>query len=268
MAKAERGERCDMSKMKRICRSLFLMAALAVLLAPGLACAQYGSKLVNQAETDLSAVPPVLQGRTFCLYDDGPSIELIKEQLQKLGYYRRMATFGGKFDQVMRSRVLAFQKNNAIPETGRADEITLAVLYGEGPVKGEWYTGADAEPAQALIIPVTNSAQWYQSAENEMEFRVTVKNVSPKRVITAYEAALYAVNAAGETVKEVPSLVMNGKIRPGETAWTTYVPMENPEEIASVYAALRRVRYEDGTYEIADALRYDCWQLQEETQGE
>ena len=268
MEKAERGERCDMPKMKRTHRILFLMTALAVLLAPGLACAQYGSKIVAQTETDFSAVPPVLQGRTFGLYDDGPSIELIKEQLQKLGYYRRMATFGGKFDQVMRSRVLAFQKNNAIPETGRADELTLSALYGENPVRGEWYTGADAEPDAALIVPVTNSAQWYKSAEDEIEFRVTVKNVSPQKVITAYEMSLYAVNAAAETVKEVPSLVMSGKIEPGETAWTTYVPMENPAEIAAVYAAIRRVRYEDGTYEIADALRYDCWQLQEETQSE
>lgn len=250
-----------MPESARIHRILFLAAVLAVLLAPCLARAEYGSKIAAQSATAEGDIPPVLQGRTFSLYDDGPSIELVKERLQKLGYYRRMATFGTKFDRVMRSRVLAFQKNNAIPETGRLDEITLSTLYAENPVKGEWYTGADAEPDAALIIPVTNSAQWYQSAENEMAFRITVKNVSPRRVVTAYEISLYAVNAQGETVHETPSLVMNGKIKPGEAAWTAYTAMENPEEIEAVYAALRRVRYDDGTYEIADELHHDCWKI-------
>ena len=243
-------------------RTVPVLLAVLLALAPCAALAGYVSKTYAAEAVSPEAVPLVLAGRTFGLYDDGPSIALIKEQLQKLGYYRRMATFDGKFDDVMLLRVRTFQKNNALPETGRMDEITLAALYGGSAVKGEWYNGSDAEPDRALIVPVTNSAQWYKSAKDEIEFRVTVRNVSPKKVITAYEMALYAVNAAGETIREVPSLVMNGRIRPGETAWTTYVPFEQPQEIAAVYAALKRVRYADGSYELWPDAEYGCWPLE------
>lgn len=249
-------------RAKRIVVSAVL---LMMMLFPCFARADYASKVIDRTVTqeEKAGIPPILQGKAFGLYYKGAAVEVVKMRLQELGYYQPMLTFHDKFDDLLRIRVRAFQRNNGLEEHGRIDEPTLCALYAENPVKGEWYVGKNTEPDVTLIIPITKSAQWYQSAENEIGFRVTVKNISARRTLTAYEVMMYAVDGEGNTLHEVPSLVMTGKIHPGETAWTSYMMMENPDAIHSVYVALKRVRYDDGSYVIVDEPVYDCFILQE-----
>ena len=250
-------------RMKQFACASVLLAAF--LLAPCMAQAAYASKVIDkQAPVEaIQNIPPALQGKAFGLYYKGPAVELVKMRLQELGYYTRMLTFNEKFDDTLRSRVREFQRNNGLEENGKIDELTLCALYGENPVKGKWYNGSDKEPDISLIIPITKSAQWYLSAENEIGFRVTVKNISDKRTITAYEVAIYAMDMQGRRVHETPGLVMSGKIGPGETAWTSYVTMTDPDEIREVYVALKRVRYADGSYRLIEEPKYDCFVLHE-----
>lgn len=261
----------QMRKFFRRGQLLFvLLLMLAVLMPAMTACADYGSKVIDKRipKEAFEDIPPALQGKAFGLYYKGSAVELIKMRLQELGYYKRMSTFHEKFDKLLLQRLREFQYNNGLESHGKIDETTLAVLYGEHTVKGKWYNGEEPEPEITLIIPVTKSAQWYLSAENEIGFRVTVKNVSDKRVITAYEVAMYALDDQGETVYEVAGLPVSGRIKEGKTAWTPYVFIQNPDEIQAMYVALKRVRYEDGESVIVDEPVYDCFMLREADEDE
>jgi len=238
---------------------------LVAVILPCAAKADYASKLIDKTLTQeaLDRIPPALQGKSFGLYYKGTAAELIKERLQKLGYYPRLSTFHDKFDELLRTRLRKFQRNNGVEESGAVDEATLCALYAQNPVMGEWYTGDQPEPQCALIIPITSSAQWYRRAEDEIGFRVTVKNVSDQRTVIAYEVSMRAVNDRGETVHETEKLVMTGKIEPMKSAWTDYVNMTDADEIQAVYVSLRRVRYADSTYFIVEDPDQDCFELRE-----
>jgi len=260
----------QMQKSYRRNRLPLVLVLMLVLLVPCMATADYGSKEIDKRmpKEAYEQIPPALQGKAFGLYYKGSAVELIKMRLQELGYYKRMSTFHDKFDKLLLQRLREFQYNNGLKAHGKVDETTLAVMYGEHTVKGKWYNGKEPEPEITLIIPVTKSAQWYLSAENEIGFRVTVKNVSDKRVITAYEVAMYALNDQGEKVYEVKNLPVSGKIGQAKTAWTPYVFIQNPDEIRSMHVALKRVRYDDGETVILEEPVYDCFVIREEAAPE
>ncbi len=248
------GEMC--MDRRRIAGALLALT----LFVPCAALADYTTRMVSIEQTEDAYVPPVMQSRSFALYDEGPTILLLKERLQALGYYQPMAAMNKKFDSTMRARVRMFQQNNDLPDTGVVDEDTIIALYSDHPVKGKWDT-SDVEPARALIFTAVNSGQWYKSAEDEIGFRATVKNVSPARTVTAFEVSVYAEDAQGKRVFEQEKLVMEGDVKPGEKAWTTYVFMKNPESVRAAYVAITRVRFTDGTYALFDDPVYECWPI-------
>lgn len=236
---------------------------LTVLLAclPAMALAGYASREIEVSEEALT-VPPVFEGKTYQLYHSGPTIKLIKERLQKLGYFQPRTGFGDKYDEKLRSRVIEFQRSNGLEETGRVDRPTAAALYSENPVMGFWYTGEDAEPERALIIPVTRSVHWYTSAEDQIGVRIALRNVSSKKTVTAFETSIYTEDAQGKRLHETGRIVEICSLKPYSEMWSDCAYFDGIQDVHAVYAALHRVRYADGTYEIYDDAPYLRWELE------
>lgn len=236
---------------------------LAVLLAcmPAMALAGYASRKTEIAQEELN-VPPVFEGKTYQLYHSGPTIKLIKERLQKLGYFQPRTGFGDKFDEKLRSRVIEFQRSNGLEETGCVDRPTAAALYSENPVRGFWYTGEDAEPERALIIPVTRSMHWYTSAEDQIGVRIALRNISSKKTAEAFEISMYTEDAQGKRLHETERIVKICSLEPYAEMWSDYAYFNGVKDVHAVYVALHRVRYADGTYEIYDDAPYLRWELE------
>jgi len=189
---------------------------------------------------------------------------VLKERLQRFGYYPPNITFDDKkYDDMLRDRMIWFQRNNGLAETGRADAPTVAALFGDGkPVVAKWYAKTDAEPQRALIIPVTKSAQWYLSAQDQFGMRIAVRNVSLKKTVSAFEISMYTEDAQGARLHDSGRMVKLCTLGPEEEMWSDYAYFDGVEGIHVLCAALHRVRYADGTYEIYEDAPYERWVLE------
>jgi len=246
---------------RRAHRAAVLIVMLMLVCVPVMALAGYASREVAAA-SEQPVVPPVFEGKTYQLYHSGPRITLIKEQLQKLGYFQQRTGFGDQFDKKLQSRLMDFQRSNGLEETGRADPRTIAALYSENPVKGFWYVGEDAEPQRAVIIPVTRSAQWYLSAQDQIGVRIALCNVSSEKKVTVFEISMYTEDEQGNRLHETQKMVKICSLEPYSQMWSDYAYFDGIENVHALRAALHRVRYADGTYEIYDDAPYERWVLE------
>lgn len=252
-------------KKRGILAAAILLAAL--LAAPVSASAEYAVKELNLDITQekLDAIPPVLRDRVYEKGDDAIAVEVVKLRLQELGYYKRMDTFNTRFDETMLIRLKMFQKNNAIEETGVTDETTMAVLFSDGVVTGKWYQGEDVKKEDALIFPATNSVRWYKTTDHESELRASVRNISRRQTVKSFTVSLRAEDAEGNAVEESVGHEVIARIAPGETVWTSAVPVKNRdmERISAVYMAITEVEFADGTRVSIEEPKTACWRLRE-----
>ncbi|MBQ2991749.1 MAG: peptidoglycan-binding protein [Clostridia bacterium] len=247
-------------------RSLCALAAAvlaALVLMAGSASAAYGAKVLDLRLTqeEISAIPPVLQGRVYQEGDDAIAVEVVKLRLQELGYYKWMDTFNTRFDGTMRVRLKVFQKNNAIEETGVTDETTMAVLFSDRAATGRWYNGEDVARENTLICPATNSARWYPISDSKSELRAAVRNISRRRTVKAFAVSLRVADTDGAAVLKLTEHVTSARIEPGQTIWMPGIEIPQSEGLGELHMAITHIDFTDGTSVKIEHPKTECWML-------
>lgn len=72
--------------------------------------------------------------------DSGEEVRDLKKRLQELRYIKDTADLTKKYTDSTAEKVREFQQMNGLPETGEADEATLALLYSDDAVKKPYPT--------------------------------------------------------------------------------------------------------------------------------
>lgn len=88
----------------------------------------------------------------YSLGDKNEGVRTMKKRLQALGYFSKDTTVGPEFTESTERAVRKFQLQNGLPETGAADEKTLALLEAADAVPA----GATARPALSALYDENN----------------------------------------------------------------------------------------------------------------
>lgn len=88
----------------------------------------------------------------YSLGDKNEGVRAMKKRLQALGYFSKDTTVGPEFTESTERAVRRFQLQNGLPETGAADEKTLALLEAVDAVPA----GATARPALSALYDENN----------------------------------------------------------------------------------------------------------------
>ena len=81
-----------------------------------------------------NTVPPQIARASLKPGDNNDAILQIKQKMQQLGYFREGAELSSSYNSTMVERVMLFQQNNGLPQTGEIDSAFLAALYGAMPI--------------------------------------------------------------------------------------------------------------------------------------
>lgn len=217
-------------------------------------------------------------GKTYQLNDKSAAVKSLKQRLQSLGYYRSSSEMDHTFNQTMVERVKQFQKNNHLKETGVIDYVTLIKLYSSEAVKGEWYNNPTPTPtpkksskptpapenAIALVIPDGSYGEWKYLSGNRLQFHLQVQNTSQTRTIEAYELYVYPEDVWGKRLipdDEIYVISVNTKLAPGKKHYSSYITMDDAKQIDTVYVAVHRVKYTDGTIKTVTHHIYSSWDI-------
>lgn len=196
--------------------------------------------------------------------DSGGNVLRIKERMQKLGYYRKTATFDDEFNDTMVQRVKLFQENNSLSVTGKVDSRTAAKLKESNPVHGEYFEGYWTEPDVTLIIPASSLGKWNEEGTDKFTFTIKAKNVSTSRKIVAAEFLVYTEDIWGdELIKKTRPYAysLEDTYKPGEMKYTTRMIIPYRRDTQKVYIAVSKVRYSDGTIERVSSPDYWNWTI-------
>lgn len=196
--------------------------------------------------------------------DSGGNVLRIKERMQKLGYYRKTATFDDEFNDTMVQRVKLFQENNSLSVTGKVDSRTAAKLKESNPVHGEYFEGYWTEPDVTLIIPASSLGKWKEEGTDKFTFTIKAKNVSTSRKIVAAEFLVYTEDIWGdELIKKTHPYAysLEDTYKPGEMKYTTRMIIPYRRDTQKVYIAVSKVRYSDGTIERVSSPNYWNWTI-------
>lgn len=117
----------------------------------------------------------------------------------------------------------------------------------------------------ALDMPPGSYAQWNTSGDS-LSIRVEVTNTSACRTVSAFELYVYVTDAWDEPIwgeNKVRSWTSQQTVSPGATVQSDYVTLPDACATYEVHAAVKRVRYSDGTVaETPDSqLEYSCWDI-------
>ncbi len=93
-------------------------------------------------------VPPWLASASLQPGDNNDAILQVKQRMQQLGYFRQGAELSGNYNSTMTERVIQFQANNNLPQTGRIDSAFLKALYGPMPVTGGMLADSTSQRAR------------------------------------------------------------------------------------------------------------------------
>lgn len=99
-----------------------------------------------------SAQPSGESAVSYSLGDKNEGVRAMKKRLQALGYFSKDTTVGPEFTESTERAVRKFQLQNGLPETGVADEKTLALLEAADAVPA----GATARPALSALYDENN----------------------------------------------------------------------------------------------------------------
>lgn len=105
-------------------------------------------------------VPPQIASASLLPGDNNDAILQIKQKMQRLGYFREGAELSGRYNDTMTERVMLFQANNGLPQTGKIDMAFLTALYGPMPV-------TNGALAATGAVKAGGSDQKTEAAKNE-----------------------------------------------------------------------------------------------------
>lgn len=209
--------------------------------------------------------------RAYIPNDSGEEVLRLKKRLQRLGYYPQDAELNDTFDSSMAERVVQFQTNNGLVDYGFVDYATLIKLHSLAAVTGPWKSEPTAtatprpEKAVALEIPDDGLAETRYGTGNTLCFRLQVENTSRTRTITAYELQVCPIDGDGQRMFVLGgSYTLSGEsdLKPGKTAFTPYVIMNDGDRIAGVNVAVYQVTYADGTVETVAEPECVYWSVE------
>lgn len=219
-----------------------------------------------------SAVPPLPDGikDSYKPGASGSDIRLIKEQMQKLGYYSEGASLGSAYNETMEERVKLFQKDNNLEVTGILDNQTLLAIFAQDTRNEKALTPTPKPTTKkssvsefALVIPDDSYAKWYVS-DNQLFFNLQVKNTSSSRSVVSFELNFYPI------YKDSNNSMGNGKryttidktIKPGKTVYTGDISIPNADRIRKITVAIRKIKYSDGTEVVTNHSDYATWSIE------
>ncbi len=105
------------------------------------------------AETSQPTIPPELCiSYVYGIYDE--SLVIVKEEMQKLGYFPEKTTLTGRYNDSMREAVTLFQKNNDLELTGNIDAKFLNVLFSGYAIR------ADIQSVPIHIVTIAPVSQY------------------------------------------------------------------------------------------------------------
>lgn len=81
--------------------------------------------------SDEYTVPDRLLNKQYELGENSKEILEIKQRMQKLGYFREGAELTGNYNSTMQERILMFQKDYGIGQTGEINYVFLKTLYSK-----------------------------------------------------------------------------------------------------------------------------------------
>ena len=207
---------------------------------------------------------------------NGNDIQKIKLRMLELGYYKPNSKLGTAYNDIMKERIMLFQEENKLPVTGVLDNSTLLMLFSEDAKPTKKFSPTPkptlkptprktAEPRITLQIPDDGYGEWYFS-RNDLAFRLQVRNVSSTKTVTSYEIYLYPTDSRGNRLlnpNEVYVLTCDTNVRPGKTVYTDYIFMDDADDIRYVYAAIHKVKYDNGKTEetYVRSSNYSWWKI-------
>lgn len=116
-------------------------ASQAATQTPTQATTQAASQTASQTGEDVSSQYAIdLSNLSLALDDESSAVEAMQKRLFDLGFIKKEGddtNITGYFGKVTESAVKAFQKANGIPETGKADNATLILIFSSAAKKAE-----------------------------------------------------------------------------------------------------------------------------------
>lgn len=110
-------------------------------------------------------VPPQIAAATFKQGTSSDAVLKVKQKMQELGYYTAGADLSSSYNDIMAERVMLFQQNNGLPQTGIIDDAFLIALYGPMPVvNGSAFTASASKGGAATSSSQKSAASTASSA--------------------------------------------------------------------------------------------------------
>ena len=202
------------------------------------------------------SVPDHLR-RTYSRGDSGDNVQYIKRRMRYLGYYRRGSNIDGKFNDLMAERLQEFQRNNGLPATGVADQATLVMLFkgAESVVHGEFYEKVESEvvtDGRITLAIQKNGATYSKASDDQLKFRIKVKNTGKSKTVTAFELYIYTTDIWGRRLQPEGRYFVyttEKTIKPGAVGYSDYFLIPDRSDIEEVHVAIGKVRYKGGGIE-------------------
>lgn len=251
--------------MKKTYRWIALALLLALCLAPAVAQgASLIDKIKKQQKITSSTQRYMLVTGTFEKGDRGSDVSLLKGRLQSLGYYTPGASYDDVYNDTMVQRVELFQENNGLKITGKVDSDTLSKLQSSNPIYGEYYKGYWPEPDVTMIINYKSYSKWEKKSGDRFGLSIRTKNISTSRTVIATEYLVYTEDVWGDEIisKDRPySYSSDVTYKPGEAKYSGYMNIPYRSDTHTIYIAVNKVRYSDGTVEYVSSPHYWNWDM-------
>lgn len=223
---------------KRIVSVLLLVVLLIPLVAVGDASASYYA--------------PLRKG------DQGDSVFDLQMRLMMLGYSLEDGA-DGKYGDRTAEAVYVFKLTNGLDtyyEPYVADSNMQSCLFSDSAMYA-------IEPDFALIIPNESYGTWKKLSGDKLQMNITVHNISRLKFIKAFELYIYATDVWGEPIYGedwVYYETTKKDIAPGQSVKSVDFVIPNRSEIETVYCAINKIVYADGTVKEAERpLNYANW---------
>ena len=165
----------------------------------------------------------------------------------------------------MVERVKQFQSNNKLEQTGIINHVTLIKIYSSSAKRGEWYVAPTPKPTpeKAVTLELANAQMQTKNLNgNKMQVRVQLHNTSSQRTIVAYELYAYTLDVWGNRLipdDKVYILSAEDTIKPGEKCYSEYITVDYADKVNSIYIAINKVKYSDGTIKTVTFPQYSGW---------
>ena len=193
--------------------------------------------------------------------DEGDDVKRLQEKLIELSYLD--GTAGGIFGSQTQKAVVEFNRTNGLTNglpiySGVATQRMQYLLF-EGQPKA--YT----DPEMALSFPNNAYAEWNYPGGDKLKIHFQVKNTAKVRTVKAFELYVYAEDVWGNDLYDdyVYYDTTTRTVKPGDTVYSDYMTIPDADDISTVYCAIHKVAYTDGTtYTVQESkMHYVSWTI-------